>query len=245
MSGHSKWSTIKRQKETTDQKRGQTFSKLARGIAVAARSGSDPESNFKLRLLIEKAKAVNMPKDNIERAIDKGSGEGGEGKLEEIVYEGYGPAGVAVIVEAVTDNRNRTTAEIKNIFERGGGSLTGPGAVAYQFKKAGLITIKKTATPEEEILKIMDLGVEDVEEVEDAVEVNVSPDKIEDIRGKLKETGFEVIGVEMVMEPKILVKVDDPGKATKVLNFMEALQSHDDIQQVYANFDIPAGLVNV
>lgn len=239
MSGHSKWSTIKRQKEATDIKRGKIFSKLAKAITIAAREGSDPESNFKLRLEIERAKEANMPKENIERAIAKARGEGEEGQLEEIIYEGYGPEGVAVIVEAATDNRNRTTAEVKNIFERGGGSLGGPGAVSYQFKPMGLITVKKSDNPNEQILKIIDLGVEDVEEASDALEVYTQSKGLGQVREKLIENGFEVLSAELVQQAKNEVFINQPQKAAKVLKFMDNFQEHDDIQRAFANFNIP------
>jgi len=238
MSGHSKWSTIKRQKEAADKKRGLVFSKLARAISLAAREGPDPAMNFKLRLAVEKAKQANMPKQNIERAIKKGSG-GGEGeKWQEIVYEGYGPAGVAVIVEAVTDNRNRTTSEIKNIFERGGGSLASPGAVAYQFEKMGMITLKKPAAAEEAILSIIDLGAQDVEEATDAIEVYTRPEELEATARKLQAKGFLIQDRELVMRPKTTVKISDREKGEKVLKLLELLENHDDVQKVFANFDL-------
>ena len=239
MSGHSKWSTIKRQKETTDIKRGKIFSKLAKAITIAASDGIDPNTNFKLRLEIEKAKQANMPKENIERAIAKAGGEAGEGQLEEVIYEGYGPEGVAVIAEAATDNRNRTTAEIKNLFERVGGRLGGPGAVAYQFQPMGLITVEKFTNPDEQVLKIIDLGVEDVEEAIDAIEVYTLPKNLSQVRDKLVQSDFQVLNVELVKQPKNEVAINRPEKAAKVLKFMDNLQEHDDIQKIYANFDIP------
>jgi YebC/PmpR family DNA-binding regulatory protein len=239
MSGHSKWSTIKRQKEATDIKRGKTFSKLAKAITIAAREGADPEANFKLRLEIEKAKQANMPKENIERAIAKASGGAGEGQLEEVIYEGYGPEGIAVIAEAATDNRNRTTAEMKYLFERGGGRLGGPGAVSFQFRPMGLITVEKKGKPDEQILKIIDLGVEDVEEATDVLEVYVSSANLGEVKEKLKEGGFKILSAELVKQPKNEVQIGSPQKAGKVLKFMDNLQEHEDIQKIYANFDIP------
>jgi len=239
MSGHSKWSTIKRQKEATDIKRGKIFSKLAKAITLTAREGTDPETNFKLRLEIEKAKQANMPKENIERAIARASGEAGEGQLKEVVYEGYGPGGVAIIAEAATDNRNRTTAEMKQLFERGGGRLGGPGTVTYQFQPMGLITVEKTNNPDEQILKIIDLGVEDVEEAKDALEVYIQSQNLGEVREKLNQSGFKVLNAELVKQPKNEIQIKDSGKATKVLKLMNSLQEHDDIQRVFANFDIP------
>jgi len=239
MSGHSHWATIKRQKETADQQRGKIFSKLSRAIAIAARQGADPETNFKLRLAIEKAKEFNLPKENILRAIRRGSGQEEGERWEEITFEGYGPEGIGVIVEAVTDNRNRTTAEIKNIFERGGGSLAGPGAVSYLFRKMGLITVKKGENLDEQILKIIDLGAEDVEEALDAIEVYTTPENLKDLEEKIKAAGFEVKSGEIIMKPITPSVINDQPKAQRILNFMESLENHDDVQKIYANFDIP------
>lgn len=242
MSGHSKWATIHRQKESKDARRGQIFTKLGNAITIAVKAGggiTDPEKNFKLRLAIEKARAFNMPKENIERAIARGSGEVGSGKWEEITYEGYGPGGVAIIAEAATDNKNRTTAEIKNLFERGGGSLAGPGAVLFQFEKSGLLTIKKNVNPDTQILKIMDLGVEDVEEAPDAIEVYVNSQETVKIKEQLQKAGFEVLGVEQILKPKTIIGIKDAKTAERVLKFMESLEEHNDVQRVFANFDIP------
>jgi len=239
MSGHSHWATIKRQKEAADQQRGKIFSKLSRAIAIAARQGADPETNFKLRLAIEKAKEYNLPKENILRAIRRGSGQEEGERWEEITFEGYGPEGVGVIVETVTDNRNRTTAEIKNIFERGGGGLAGPGAVSYLFRKIGLVTVKKQESSDEQILKLIDLGVEDVEEATDAIEVYTSLESLKDIEKKIKNSGFEVKSTEITMKPVTPAVINDSQKAQKVLKFMDALENHDDVQKIYANFDIP------
>lgn len=248
MSGHSKWSTIKRQKEAADIRRGKIFSKLAKAITLAAREGADPETNFKLRLEMERAKQANMPKENIERALRKVStpsstrgaqGKLGKGQLEEVIYEGYGPEGVAIIAEAATDNRNRTTAEMKKLFERGGGSLSGPGTVSYQFRPRSLITVEKTAKPDEQILKIIDLGVEDVEEAKDALEVYIQSQKLGEVRKKLNQGGFKVLSAELVRQPKNEIQIRDPEKAAKVLKLMDNLQEHDDIQRIFANFDIP------
>lgn len=242
MSGHSKWSTIHRQKEVTDAKRGQAFTKLANAIIVAVRAGggvTDPNSNFKLRLAMEKARQFNMPKENIQRAIERGSGGAGGGTWEEVLYEGYGPVGVAVMVEAATDNKQRTAQEIKNLFERGGGSLAGPGSVAFQFEKKGFLTVNKPANPEEGVLKIMDLGVEDVEEAPDALEVYTKPEELVETKGRLEENGFVVSSFEQVMKPKTIIPVTDRPKAQQVIAFMEKLEEQADVQKVYANFDIP------
>lgn len=241
MSGHSKWATIHRQKEVKDAKKGQIFTKIGNAIAIAVRSSggiTDPEKNFKLRLAIEAARAVNMPKENVARAITRGSGGTGDVGLEEVTYEGYGPAGIAVIIEAVTDNKNRTTAEIKNLFERGGGSLVGPGAVLFQFEKASLITVKKRPDVEEQILSIMDLGAEDVEEVSDAIEVYAKPEETTMVKDRLEKAGLEVLGIEQIFKPKVAVDVVEKQTAGKILKFMEDLEGHDDVQRVCANFDI-------
>jgi len=240
MSGHSHWATIKRQKETTDLYRGKIFSKISRAIAIAARDGDDPETNFKLRLAIEKAKQANMPKENILRAIKRGGGKGeGEERWEEVSFEGYGPEGIGIIIEAVTDNKNRTTAEIKNMFEREGGSLAGPGAVSYQFKKMGLLTVEKLANVDDQILKLIDFGAQDVEEVNDGIEVYIHPEQLKEAREKIEKAGFRVKSAELVMKPTLPVVVNDPQKAQRVLKFMESLEDYEDIQKVYANFDIP------
>jgi YebC/PmpR family DNA-binding regulatory protein len=239
MSGHSKWSTIKRQKESTDLKKGKIFSKLAKVITIAAKEGIDPNTNFKLRLEIDRAKQANMPKENIERAIAKSQGGSEEGQLEKVVYEGFGPEGIGVIVETATDNRNRTTAAIKNLFERMGGSLGGPGSVTYQFRPMGLLTVQKGAKPEEEILTLIDLGVEDVEEAEDALEVYVSSADLSKFKEKLEAKGFKILEAALVQQPKNEVKIENPEKAAKVLKFMDLLHEDDDVQKIYANFDIP------
>lgn len=185
-----------------------------------------------------------MPKDNIDRALRQAQGKLVGGGLEEVVYEGYAPGGVAVIVEAVSDNRNRTTAEIKNLFEKGGGRLGAPGSVAYQFRPMGLITVEKTSNPDEQILKIIDLGVEDVEEAIDALEVYSQPKDLAKVREKLIHNGFKVLDAELVRQPKNEIKIDNSEKAARVLKFMNNLQEHEDIQRIFANFDIPEEILN-
>ena len=232
MSGHSHYATIKRQKAVTDAARGNVFSKHAKAIMIAAKGGADPESNFKLRVAIDKARADNMPKDNIERAIAKATSE--EGVLTEAVYEGFGPSGVAVIVEAATDNKNRTAQEIKNLFERGGGSLAGPGAVSFNFESKGFLLVKKTSDSDSQMLSIIDMGVEDITESEDGLEVYVAPDKLGEVKKKVEEAGFEVKEVELQMKPKNLIEVPQT-ESDKIVKFLEILESHDDVQKVYAN----------
>ena len=232
MSGHSHYATIKRQKAVTDAARGNVFSKHAKAIMIAAKGGADPESNFKLRVAIDKARADNMPKDNIERAIAKATSE--EGVLTEAVYEGFGPSGVAVLVEAATDNKNRTAQEIKNLFERGGGSLAGPGAVSFNFESKGFLLVKKTSDSDSQMLSIIDMGVEDITESEDGLEVYVAPDKLGEVKKKVEEAGFEVKEVELQMKPKNLIEVPQT-ESDKIVKFLEILESHDDVQKVYAN----------
>lgn len=242
MSGHSKWSTIHRQKEASDQKRGQVFTKIANAILVAVRESGivDPEKNFKLRLAMEKARQVNMPKENIQRAIDRAAGKGETSEIEEIVYEGYGPAGVGILVETATDNRQRTIQEVKNIFERHGGSITSPGAVAFNFKKVGLITLPAKDSLEESMLKIIDLGAEEVEEATDGMlEVYTNPELLMSIRQKLSESGFQPSPGEIVMRPVNLVPVTDPKTVQQVIGLLEKLEALPDVQKVFANFDIP------
>ena len=236
MSGHSKWSTIKRQKESTDIKRGLLFSKLARAITIAGKVGVNPDANFKLRLAIDRARAANMPKDNIERAITKAVGGAA---VEEVTYEGYGPSGVAVVVQAVTDNKNRTAQEIKNLFERGGGRLGNPGSVSYQFEELGQLLVQKTSSPEEQMLALIDAGVEDLEETPDGIEIFVNTRELSSLREKINELGFGVVSSEFVLRPKNLITINNQSGAQKVVSFLENIQAHDDVQNVWANIDIP------
>jgi YebC/PmpR family DNA-binding regulatory protein len=241
MSGHSKWSTIKRQKGVTDAKRGALFTKVAREISVAARQGGgDPDANYRLRLAIEKARSVNMPSDNIKRTIDKASG-GGEGEqFEEILYEGYGPGGVAVLVEAQTDNRNRTAGEIRSIFTKAGGQLAGSGAVAWQFEPRGLITVPRAGIdPDEVALTAIDAGATDVDtDDEDAVEIYTDPAQLERVRRGLEAAGIPIDSAESTMVARQTVGLDS-SKARQALRLVELLEELDDVQRVTANFDIP------
>jgi YebC/PmpR family DNA-binding regulatory protein len=241
MSGHSKWSTIKRQKGVTDAKRGALFTKVAREISVAARQGGgDPDANYRLRLAIEKARSVNMPSDNIKRTIDKATG-GGEGEqFEEIVYEGYGPGGVAVLVEAATDNRNRTAADVRSIFTKAGGSLAGAGAVAWQFEPRGLITVPRAGIdPDEVALAAIDAGATDVDtDDEDAVEIYTDPAQLEPVRRGLEAAGIPIDSAESTMVARQTVGLDS-SKARQALRLVELLEELDDVQRVTANFDIP------
>ncbi len=242
MSGHSHYSTIKRQKEANDAAKGQIFSKLTRAISIAVKTGggSNPDSNYKLKVAIDKAKALNMPKVNVERAISKGRGGG---ILEEVTYEGFGPEGVAVIVEVATDNRNRSGQEIKNIFEKGGGSLAGPGAVSFNFEPRGFLIVKKDKNTEEQMLTLIDLGVEDMEEMNDGIEIYVDANVLSQTREKLENKGFDVILTELVQKPKNYQSITEEKKASKILSFLDSLEKHDDVQKVFANFDIPEDIL--
>jgi len=238
MSGHSKWAKIHRQKEVEDAAKGRLFSKLVRAISLAVKKGGpNPQANASLRVAIEQAKSANMPKENIERAISKADKEGE--KLEEITYEGFGPAGIAVVVEVATDNRNRTGQEIKNLFERAGGRLAGPGAVSFNFVPKGYILIKKNADVQSQMLKLIDLGIDDVEEAEDGIEVYTSPDKFFEIQEKISENKFEIISRELIKKPKNFIRITDPEKEKKALDFLDALSEHEDVQNVFSNVDIP------
>jgi YebC/PmpR family DNA-binding regulatory protein len=241
MSGHSKWSTIKRQKGANDAKRGALFTKVTREIAVAARQGGgDPEANYRLRLAIEKARAVNMPADNIKRTIDKATGGGDAEQFEEIVYEGYGPGGVAVLVEAATDNRNRTAAEVRSIFTKAGGQLAGSGAVAWQFEPRGLIAVAPDGQDADEVaLAAIDAGAEDVDTDDpEAIEIFTSPSDLERIRAALEAAGVSIDSAESTMIAKQTVELDST-RARQALRLVEQLEDLDDVQRVTANFDIP------
>ena len=240
MSGHSKWSQIKRQKGANDVKRGAIFTKMGREIAVAARQGGgDPDANFRLRLAIEKARAANMPADTIRRAVDKATGGGEAEQFEEIVYEGYGPGGVAVLVEAATDNRNRTAADVRSVFSKAGGQLAGSGAVAWQFEPRGLITVARNGSSADDVaLAAIDAGAEDVDTDADPLEIFTSPTEIEAVRRALEGAGYRVESAESTMIAKQSVELD-PAKARQNLRLVELLEDLDDVQRVTANFDIP------
>jgi YebC/PmpR family DNA-binding regulatory protein len=240
MSGHSKWSQIKRKKGAADAKRGQVFTKLIKEITVAARfGGGDPEGNARLRTAIAAAKAENMPKDNIERAIKKGTGELEGVTYEEFPYEGYGPGGAAVLVEVLTDNKNRTTAEVRHIFSRTGGNLGEAGSVAWMFHKKGYIVIEKAAVGEDKLMEVvLDAGAEDIETSDKEYEVTTDPQKLDAVKKALEKAGIKYQVAELTMYPQSTVPLD--GKhAEQMLRLMEQLEEHDDVQKVYSNFDIP------
>lgn len=248
MSGHSKWAQIKRQKGAADVKRGQAFTKLANAITIAVREGggvTDPESNFKLRLAVDRARASNMPKDNIERAIERGKGIEKGVELEEVIYEGFGPEGTAIMVEAVTDNRLRTTAEVKNVIDKNGGTLATPGAVSYMFEQKGLITVKKNNKTFDDIfMAAADSGAEDVEDAGEEALVYTQPQDLKKVKDILTENGLTIIEAELTRKPLNLVKIDNAANAQKILTFMEKIESLDDVQKIYSNFDIPDDVLN-
>ena len=241
MSGHSHWAGIKHKKAANDAKRGKVWSKIARVIIVAAKGGGgDPSQNLALRYAIDKAKAANMPKDTIEKAIKKGTGEGGVGDFEEVVYEGYAPGGIAIMVEALTDNRNRTAPEIKKIFERRGGSLGTTGCVNWMFSKKGLITVETDKADEDELMEIaLGAGAEDMENTGEVFEITCEPGSYDELKAALTEKKIPMAVAEISMIPQNTIPVGDAETARKILATMDDFEDHDDVQNVYANFDIP------
>jgi YebC/PmpR family DNA-binding regulatory protein len=245
MAGHSKWASIKHKKAATDAKRGQLFTKLARAITVAAREGGgDPDANFTLSAAIEKARSFSMPKENIQRAIDRGTGAGGgDEQIERVVYEGYGAGGAAVLVKTLTDNRNRTGSEVRNIFDKAGGSLGEPGSVAWQFEKKGVVLVDAGRYSEEDLLAAIDAGADDVTEDGDVLKITSSPQSLAAVRAALEAEGVEIQSAELAMEPNAVVEVAEEGDARTLIRLMEALDEHDDVEAVHANFDIPGSLL--
>ncbi|MEW6326021.1 MAG: YebC/PmpR family DNA-binding transcriptional regulator [Thermodesulfobacteriota bacterium] len=245
MSGHSKWSTIKRKKGATDAKRGKIFTKLAKEIIVAARlGGGDINTNPRLRAAVADARAENMPKDNIERAIKKGTGELEGQSYEEVIYEGYGTGGVAVLVESLTDNKNRTVSDIRYMFSKNGGNLGETGCVAWLFDKKGLITVDKKVVGEEKLMDIaLEAGAEDVREQEKEYEVVTPVSDFEAVKKALDDQKVPYLAAEITMLPKTTVRIEDERQAQQVLRLMEALEDHDDVQHAYANFDIPDAIL--
>jgi YebC/PmpR family DNA-binding regulatory protein len=245
MSGHSKWSTIKRKKGAIDAKRGKVFTRLIKEITVAARGGGgDPEGNPRLRSAIATAKTENMPKDNIARAIKKGTGEIAGEVYDEIMYEGYGPGGVAILVECLTDNRNRTVADVRHYFAKNNGNLGESGCVAYMFDKRGLILVDKS-TVEEEVLMdaALEAGAEDVVEEESEFQIFTAPEDFDDVRGALEKAGISFLDASVSMIPQNTVEVVDEKIARALMKLMESLEDHDDVQNIYANFDIDDDLM--
>src|SRR5438874_6522252 len=244
MSGHSKWHSIKHKKAVVDARRGQHFTKLARAISVAAREGGgDPEGNSGLALAIQKARDASMPKDNIERAIAKGTGDGGDAdQIQTVIYEGYGPGGVALLIEALTDNRNRTGAEIRHAFAKQGGSLGEPGSVSYLFEKRGMITVDASRYDEDDLMPAIDAGAEDIARDEDVFEVITAPGDLQAARVALEETGVEVDRADVTQRPKSRVPVEE-GDAGKLMRLIDLLEESDDVNAVHANFDVDAGVL--
>jgi len=245
MSGHSKWSTIKRKKGAIDAKRGKVFTRLIKEITVAARTGGgDPDGNPRLRAAITTAKTENMPKDNIARAIKKGTGEIEGEVYEEILYEGYGPGGVAVLVECMTDNRNRTVADIRHYFSKSSGNLGESGCVAWMFEKKGVIQVDKSSYSEEELMDLaLEAGADDVVEEENEYQIVTEPDDFEAVRGALEAEGVEFVDASVSMIPKNTVEVTEEKPARGLLKLLESLEDHDDVQNVHSNFDIDDALM--
>ena len=242
MSGHSKWSSIKHKKGAADAKRGKLFSKLARAIIVAAKEGgADPANNLALQNAIEKARSYSMPKDNIDRAIAKGSGtDSDSAAYETVVYEGYGPGGVAVIVESLTDNRNRTAGEVRHIFDKNDGNLGTSGSVAWLFERRGLVLVPADGTDEDELmLAAAEGGADDVALDGSSFQVLSAATELATVRGAVTDAGFEIESAELTMLPKTTVAVEDESEAKKILRLIDQLEENDDVQDVYANFDIP------
>jgi YebC/PmpR family DNA-binding regulatory protein len=239
VSGHSKWATIKRKKGAADAKRGQLFSKLSRAIIVAAKEGgADPEANASLATAIQKARDASMPKDNIERAIQRGAGSGEGDDYETVLYEGYAPGGVAVIVNVLTDNRNRTASDVRHIFSKNGGSLGTPGSVAWQFDRKGLIMVEGEGLDEDALMEAaLEAGAEDIREDGSAWQVTTEPTELAAVRGALEAAGIGLSSAELTMLPKATVAPDEK-EARQVLRLVDALEDNDDVQDVFANFDI-------
>lgn len=243
MSGHSKWAQIKRQKGVTDVKRGAAFTKLGNAITIAVREGGgigDPESNFKLRLAVEKARQANMPKENIQRAIDKGMGVGTNGEvLENVTYEGFGPYGIAILIEAITDNKQRTYGVLKGILDKSGGRLAGNGAVSFMFNLLGLITISKDGKSMDEVMMTAaDAGAEDVEDGGDVFEVYTRPEELNAVKIKLSGLGLKVQDADLFRKANTTIPISDKNQAQKIFNLMDTLEDADDVHKVYSNFDI-------
>jgi YebC/PmpR family DNA-binding regulatory protein len=243
MAGHSHWAGIKHKKAAVDARKGKLYSKLAKKIIVAVRQGGpDPTMNIALKYAIDKAKAANMPKDNIERTIKRASGELGATDFEEIVYEGYGPGGVAILMEILTDNRNRTAGEIRKLFDLKGGSLGKEGSVAWMFDKKGLIAVRADQVDEDEIMEIvLEAGAEDIQMEEGLYEITTDPSSFETVKQALMDRDLELEAAELAMASKADVE-PDPGDAKKVVQLVRSLEDHDDIQNVYTNYDIPDDL---
>jgi YebC/PmpR family DNA-binding regulatory protein len=244
MSGHSKWHSIRHKKGAVDAKRGRLFTRLIKEITIAARlGGGDPDANPRLRTAVSKAKEANMPKDNIEKAIKKGTGELEGYNLDEVVYEGYGPSGVAIMIDAMTDNRNRTTAEIRNILTKNGGNLGENGCVAWIFEKKGVITVSNQEYSEDMVMEIaLEAGADDVKKDDDVWEITMAPESFEEVLKMFREKGIHMLMSEIMRVPNTLVKLEAKS-AEKILNLMEKLEDNEDVQHIAANFDIPNEII--
>lgn len=246
MSGHSKWASIKHKKAAIDAKRGQLFTKLIKELTAAARSGGgNTETNIRLRTAIGKAKESNMPSDNIEKAIKRGTGELPGITYEEASYEGYGPAGIAIMIDIVTDNKNRTTAELRNLMSKRGANMASTGAVSFLFQKKGYIVIEKSAIEEDKLMNIvLDAGAEDLKTDDPKVyEITTQPHDLETVKAAITDKKIPMQSAELTMIPTTTIKITDKATATSILGLMEVLEEHEDVQHVYANFDIPDELI--
>ncbi|PIS08695.1 YebC/PmpR family DNA-binding transcriptional regulator [Candidatus Beckwithbacteria bacterium CG10_big_fil_rev_8_21_14_0_10_34_10] len=240
MSGHSKWSTIKHDKGIADKKRGKIFSKLAKAVTLAVKEGGDDiNSNAKLRFAIDQARQSNMPNDNIKRAIKRGSGAEKGSQLEEIVYEGFGPQKIALIIESITDNRNRTSSDLKTFLEKRGGVLASQGAVTYLFKRKGQILVEKETDLESQTLKLIDLGIDDFEEEEGFIVLYVQSDKLDSLRKQILALNFNIKEAMLIYKAETLMVVEEKDKQEKIINFLKELEELDDVQTVYCNADFP------
>jgi YebC/PmpR family DNA-binding regulatory protein len=242
LSGHSKWSSIKHKKGAADAKRGKLFSKLSRAIIVAAKEGgADPGNNLALQNAVEKARSYSMPKETIERAIAKGAGEGADAAaFETVVYEGYGPEGVAVLVEALTDNRNRTASDVRHLFTKHGGNLGASGVVAWQFERRGIVLVSADGVDEDElVLAAAEGGADDVELDGSTFQIATAPEALSSVREAIEAAGFTVDAAELSMVPKTTVAIEDEATAQRIIRLVDGLEENDDVQEVYANFDIP------
>jgi len=243
MSGHSKWSTIKRKKGAQDAKRSAAFNKLTRLIEVAARNGADPEMNFKLKLAVQKAKEANMPNSNIEKAVKKGSGQDKDTSLiEEVTYEGFAPGNVAVVVEALTDNKNRTVSELRNLFNKSGATFGSP--VMWQFENQGILQVAKGKNPEADELAIIDAGAEELEDLGDSFEVHTKPKDLALVKSQLEKTGLKINSAELEMVAKNKTTISDVNIAKKILNFLEVIEDQDDVVNVYSTLDVPDAILD-
>ncbi len=241
MAGHSKWANIKHRKARQDASRGKVWTKVIREITVAAKDGPDPNDNPRLRLALEKANSANMPKDTIKRAIEKGSGTGEAGALEEIIFEGYGPGGVAILIETMTDNRNRTVSDVRHAFSKFGGNLGTDGSVAYLFKKLGIIHLKKDLSEDDIMELVIDSGALDLTEDEDFYEVLTDPNSFNNVVDKFKQNNIEYINAELTLRADTLITLDNE-MSEKVLNIMEFMDDLDDVQEVYTNAEFPENM---